>query len=259
MTGRIPILRLSALLCLFLWSSFPVSAQKLDSNNNAANLEDKRCVEENYRHKTDAELRQMSAEQLADEDTKEWIYHVKLMDKYGMFTINSYTEKIGVEIIPVLTKVAKGFASRPLSECQQERFFTVLAIASDVDQQVVRLRSLKEGREAIAAAADAIKKMQDTGLSDDTTHPYNKSHFGEYLLDSARSTNQFDDDIRALLNSEFHVTLSDNDFVKFINFLTLKYPTYPSWTPRIEMARDLRTNKKKYYDAYLEFQRTAIN
>jgi len=234
----------------------PLSGRaQLDSGNDAGNIEDLRCVEKNYRHKTDAELKEMSAEQLADESTKEWIYHASLMDKYGMFTINSYTEKIGVAIIPVLTKVAKSFTSRPLSDCLQQRFFTVFAIASDVDEQVVRLRSTQGGREAIAAALAAVKAMVDAGLADDSTHPYNKAHFGLYLLEHVRGVNEEDEAIRELLTSDFRVQFSDQEFAEFVEFLTANYPTYPGWTPRVNMARDLRPNKKKYYDAYLKFKK----
>jgi hypothetical protein len=234
-----------------------VDAQDLGLNDISPNSEDTRCVEENYRHKTVEELERMTPEQLINESTKEWDYHASLMDKYGMFTINSYTDKIGVEIIPVLTKVAKSFASRPLSECQQDRFFTAFATASDVDQQIVRLRSIKEGRVAIAAAAEALERMRDAGLGNDSTHPYNKSHFGEYILDSVRGTTDFDDQIRKLLASQFRIRLSDQQFVKFVNFLTSTYPTYPSLTPSVNMGRDLRPHKKRYYEAYLKYKRTA--
>ena len=199
----------------------------------------------------------MTAEQLIDESERHWNYHVGLMDKYGMFTLDSYTEKIGIEIIPVLIKLAGNFASRPLSRCQQERFFTAFAIAADVDDQKVRLRTAKDGQSAISAAADAIQKMKDAGLADHKAYPLNKYAFGLHLLDSVRGVNDHDGLIRKLLNEEFGVQLSDEEFTNFVQFLTSTYATYPSWTPRVRMSRDLRPNKKRYYDAYQQFRKTV--
>lgn len=251
--------RLPAFLCLLFLPFVSANAQELGPNDISPNTEDSRCVEKNYRHKTAGELERMTPEQLIDEDTKHWNYHVSLMDKYGMFTINSYTEKIGVEIIPVLNKLAREFGSRTLSRCQQERFFTAFALAVDVDNQLVRLRTIREGQAAISAAADAIQKMNEAGLADDVTHPYNKYHFGLYMLDSVRGINEYDEQIRGLLDSEFHVQLTDQEFARFVDFLMSTSPTYPSWTPRVNMSRDLRKNKEKYHDAYLQFEKNIVH
>jgi hypothetical protein len=257
MNGNFRTTRISLLLCLFLLPFASTSAQKLRTYDTPPDTEDSRCVEKNYRHKIAEELRRMVPEQLIDEKAKEWNYHASLMDNYGMFTLDSYLDKMGAEIIPVLSKLSQEFASRPLSACQQERFFTAFALAADVDQQVVRLRSIKEGRSAIAGATLAIEKMKGAGLGDDATHPYNKSHFGEYLLDSILGTTGFDDQIRELLFSQYRIRLSDRQFVKFVDYLTTTVPRYPSWTPRINMSRDLRLNKKRYYGAYLKFKRES--
>ncbi|MEO7673136.1 MAG: hypothetical protein ABIU09_03540 [Pyrinomonadaceae bacterium] len=196
----------------------------------------------------------MAPEHLIDESERHWNYHVRLMDKYGMFTLSSYRDRIGIAIVPVLTKLAGNFASRPQSTCQQQRFFTAFAIAADVDDQKVRLSTRKDGQAAISAAADAIRRMEDAGLAD---HPYSKYPFGMYLLDLVRGINDHDGLMRELLKAEFGVQMSDGEFVNFVKFLTSTYPTYPSWTPRVNMGRDLRPNKKKYYDAYLQFKDTV--
>jgi hypothetical protein len=176
-----------------------------------------------------------------------------------MFTIPLYTDpkRIGAAIVPVLAKVTREFASHPRSKCQEVRFFTALAMASDYDEQVVRLRSTEGGRVAISSALTALKAMVDAGLADDEKHPYNKAHFGLYLLESLRGINQEDQAIREVLASDYRVQLSDRDLAEFVDFLTTTYPTYPSWTPRVNMGRDLRPSKKKYYDAYLEFRKPA--
>ena len=257
MNGSNYITRSSLLFCLLFLTLAPVGAQELGPNDIDPKTEDTRCVEKNYRHKTARELARMTAEQLIDESERHWNYHVGLMDKYGMFTLDSYTERIGIEIIPVLIKLAGNFASRPLSRCQQERFFTAFAIAADVDDQKVRLRTAKDGQSAISAAADAIQKMKDAGLADHNAYPLNKYAFGLHLLDSVRGVNDHDGLIRKLLNEEFGVQLSDEEFTNFVQFLTSTDATYPSWTPRVKMSRDLRPNKKRYYDAYQQFRKTV--
>lgn len=254
MNGSNHIARFSVPFCLLFLTLVPVGAQELGPNDIDPKTEDTRCIEKNYRHKTARELARMTAEQLIDESVRHWNYHVALMDKYGMFTLDSYTEKIGTEIIPLLSKLAGNFASRPLSRCQQERFFTAFAIAVDVDDQKIRLRTAKGGESAISAAADAIQKMKDAGLADHNAHPLNKYAFGLHLLDSVRGVNEHDKLIRKLLNAEFGLQLSDEEFVNFVQFLTSTYATYPSWTPRVKMSRDLRPSKKRYYDAYQQFK-----
>ena len=249
-------IRFSVLFWLLILPLVSVGAQVLGPSDIDPNTEDTRCVEKNYRHKTARELNRMTPEELIDEDTRHWNYHVSLMDKYGMFTLNSYQEgkRIGVAIIPILTKLAMEFGSRPRSKCQEARFFTAFAIAADVDDQIVRLRTRKDGQAAISATADAIQRMEDTGLA--AVHP-NKYPFGLYVLDLVRGINDHDGLMRELLKVEFGLQLSDEEFANFVKFLTSTYPTYPSWTPRVNMSRDLRPNKKKYHDAYLQFKKNV--
>lgn len=257
MNGSNHITQFSVLFCLLFLPLVSVRAQVLGPNDIDPNTEDTRCVEKNYRHKTADELKRMTPEHLIDESERHWNYHVRLMDKYGMFTLHSYTNRIGIAIIPVLTKLAGNFASRPRSKCQEQRFFTAFAIAAGVDDQIVRLSTTKDGQSTISAAADAIQRMKDAGLADHNAHPYNKYPFGMYLLDLVRGINEHDKLMRELLEEEFGLQLSDEVFVNFVKFLTSTYPTYPSWTPRINMSRDLRPNKKKYHDAYLQFKKTT--
>jgi hypothetical protein len=252
-------MRFFVLFCLSFLPLVSVDAQELGPRDIDPKTEDIRCVEKNYRHKTVRELEQMSPEELIDESERHWNYHVGLMDKYGMFTLHSYTEKIGIEIIPVLTKLAGNFASRPQSKCQENRFFTAFAIAADVDNQIVRLRTIKEGQAAISKAAQAIQQMKNAGLADHVAKPYNKHPFGLYLLDKVRGINEHDELMREMLASEYGVRLLNNEFVSFVEFLTSIHPTYPSWTPRVNMSRDLRKNKKKYHEAYLRFKKSDRN
>lgn len=257
MNGCNQIARFFFVFCLIFLPLPFVTAQQLGPDDIDPDTEDTRCVEKNYRHKTARELSRMTPEQLIDENEREWNYHVALMDKYGMFTLGTYTERIGIAIIPTLTKLAANFAERPLSKCQQQRFFTAFAIAADVDNQIVRLSTRKDGQAAISAAADALERMERAGLADHNAHPYNKYPFGMYLLDKVRGVNEHDELLRELLEKEFGLRLADEEFVGFVKFLTSTYPTYPSWTPRVNMSRDLRPNKKKYHDAYLQFKKTV--
>ena len=248
--------RSSLLVCLLFLPLLSVGAQELGPKDIDPDTEDVRCIETNYRHKTAIELRRMTPEQLIDEKEREWNCHVGRMDKYSMFTLSSYTDKIGIAIIPVLTKLAGNFASRPRTRCQQQRFFTAFAIFADVDDQIVRLRTREDGRAAMSAAAEAIQRMEDVGLADHNKHPYNMHPFGLTLLGHVRGVNGHDELMRELLTKEFGVQMPDEEFVSFVRFLTSTYPTYPSWTPRVNMARNLRLNKNRYHDAYLQFKKT---
>lgn len=257
MTSRHQLTRSIISCCIAFLALTAANAQKLRPDDIDPRTEDVRCVEKNYHHKTAAELSRMTPERLIDESEKEWNYHVALMDTYGMFTLGTYTSKIGTAIIPVLVKLAGEFESRPFSICQQQRFFTALAIASDVDDQVVRLRTRKDGQAAISASADAIRKMKEAGLANNSTNPYNKYAFGEYMLAKLRWINSHDESMRELLKEEFGVEMSNQEFAGFVSFLTSTYPTYPAWTPRVNESRNLKLNKKKYHDAYLRFKKTV--
>ncbi len=234
----------------------PADAQAILANGIGPKIADSRCMEKDYRHKTASQLERMSAEELIDESERHWNYHGSLMDDYGMFILDSYKEKIGIKIIPVLAELAANFESQPHSNCQQQRFFTAFAIAADVDDQVVRLRSREDGRTAIAAVVAALRQMAEAGLA---KQPYSKYPFGLYLLESVLKTNDHDGLMRELLSDEYGVKLTDDEFIDFVMFLTKTYPSYPSWTPRIKSGRDLRGSKKKYHTAFLEYKRDARN
>ena len=250
-------MRIFALFILLTLCCFGTGAQELGPKDIDLNTEDVRCVEKNYTHKSASELRGMTPEQLIDEKSRHWNYHVSLMDRYGMFTLPEYTGKIGTAIIPVLTKLSNEFKSRPFSKCQESRFFTAFAIASDVDDQVIRLRTVKDGRAAILAAEAAIERMKYSGLANHDTHPYNKYPFGLRLLNQVTGYNQHDELMREILQKQYGIKLTDEEFISFVRFLTSTVATYPGWTPRINNGRDLRANKKKYHDAYLKFKKSV--
>jgi len=252
-------MRTFVILGLLYFSLVPVRAQGFGPKDIDPKTEDIRCVEKNYRHKTARELAKMTAEQLIDEKERDRNYHGSMLDKYGMFTLARYTDKIGIEIVPVLIKISNEFKSRPFSKCQESRFFSAFAIAGDVDDQVVRLRTVKDGRTAILAAEAALERMKLAGLADQNT--YSIYPFGLTLLNWVTGFNQHDESMREMLSAEYAIKLTDEEFIKFVKFLISTDPTYPSWTPRINSARDFRANKKKYYDAFLHFKQSggAVN
>ncbi len=174
MESRYHRTRISILAFLLLLPLAPLHSQELGPYDIDPKTEDTRCLEMNYRHKTALELERMTPEQLIDESEKHWNYHVGLMDQYGMFTLPSYTDKIGIAIIPVLADLAAEFRVRTRSKCQEQRFFTAFAIASDVDDQVIRLRTIKEAQAAILISADALKQMKNAGLADQIIDPKTK-------------------------------------------------------------------------------------
>jgi len=245
-------MRTLVILGLLCFSLVPGCAQELGPKDIDPKTEDLRCVEKNYRHKTARELAKMTAEQLIDEKEKDRNYHGSMLDEYGMFTLARYTDKIGIEIVPVLIKISYEFKSRPFSKCQESRFFSAFAIAGDVDDQVVRLRTVKDGRTAILAAEAALERMKLAGLADQNT--YNMYPFGLSLLNWVTGINQHDEMMREVLKSEYKIQLTEDEFINFVKFLTSTYATYPSWTPRINSGRDLQANKKKYHEAYLKFK-----
>lgn len=214
------------------------------------------CVEEDYRHKAEAELAVMTPAQRIDEEVKEQLYHMPDIDDYGVSSLNKYIRKDGVRVLPVLVEYMNAYDPKSASKCDRKRFYIAFARSSDLDNIVIRLRGTKEGLLTIEALERAIGRMREAGLDDPKYGYLSDFDFASLHLKELKGINIQDGKIRDTLRVRHNVEITDEKLVEFSNFLISLDPTYPSWSETGEYGPPmLLKESKKYYDAYLKFKK----
>lgn len=66
-----------------------------------------------------------------------------------------------------------------------------------------------------------------------------------------------DSSIRATLRKKYKIQLSDEEMIKFSNYLTSLDPAYPSGC-KLSYPELLCIDSKEYYEAYLRFKATQL-
>lgn len=226
------------------------------------------CVEENYRHKSEAELTAMTPAQRVDEDVKEQLYHMPNTEDYPVLTLGKYLRKDGVQVLPLLTEYMNAYDPKNSSKCEKTRFFVAFTRVSGLDNSVVRLRGIKEGQLAIDALGRAIERRREAVLDDPKLGPISDFDFVVFSLQELKGINMTDDSIRDTFWVRHKIEMSDSELLEFSNFLILRDPTYPAWSDTNLIKDHSRINEagnplkvfilkkpERYYEAYLEFKK----
>lgn len=212
------------------------------------------CQEENYKHKSEAEIAAMTLAHRINEELKEQLHHMPAGagDEY-LLLLSEYIRMDGVKVMPVLTEIANQHKPNTTSRCERLRFFVAVFTANDIDEGSIRLRGTKEGLSTIEALEGALQRMKEAGFDNEK---YEKDYY-YYLEDlkRLRGTSIRDSIIRDTLRVKHNIQMSDNELLEFSNFLTSLDPTYPGWS-KIESATPplVLKDSKKYYEAYLKFK-----
>ncbi len=217
------------------------------------------CTEENYRHKSEAEIAAMTPRQLIDEELKKEL-HIDSFDSYSALAdygwlINQFIRKAGIKVLPILTEHMNAYEPKSASRCEENRFFVAFKTAHDIDGVVIRLRGTNEGLATIEALDGALRRMKDTG-SDKPEHAQHKE-YKAYMehQERLRGGNLTDGIIRDTLRVKHNIQMSDEELLEFSNFLTGLDPTYPSWSEMGEYSAPMvLKDSKRYYEAYLKFK-----
>lgn len=213
------------------------------------------CVEENYKHKTEAEIAAMTPAQRINEEVKEQFYHMPAGagDPYPSL-LPEYIRKDGVKAMPVLTEMANQYNPNTTSRCERMRFFVAFLIANDIDEAVIRLRATKEGLSTIEALEGALRRMNEAGFDNEQQK---RRDYEPYMgnLKRLRGGSIKDGIIQDTLRLKHNIQMSEEELLEFSNFLTALDPTYPGWS-EIESATPplVMKDSKKYYEAYLKFK-----
>lgn len=216
------------------------------------------CVDENYRHKSEAELAAMSPRQLLDEDAKEQLYHAPVSDDlYSGDLLHKYIRKAGVNILPVLADFMNAYDPKNASKCKFTRFFVAIGNASGFDRGLMRLRGIRDGQLAIKALENAVVQMRAAGFDKDENPQKSDLDFALLNLRSQKGINERDWLIQNTLKLRHGVAIIDDELLEFSNFLIARDPAYPAWSDVKESGPPWVLKKsKRYYEAYLNFKAT---
>lgn len=221
-----------------------------------------------YKHRSEAEIAAMSPSQRVDEYFKEQRFHnVDSIDKYtagrdqgGM--INEYILKDGVKALPALADIANRYHPDVNDNYElADEFYIALQIAESIDSVVVRIRATEEGRFALKVFEEVLNRMKKAGFNDEKNkwkNDYSRELDTLRVL-QGKSLSLTDETIRETLKEKHKTQMSDEEMIKFSNYLTLLDPTYPSRCEFISGSPDTCKDSKEYYEAYLKFKAEMVH
>ncbi len=229
-----------------------------------------------YKHKSEDKLARMTPAQRVDEFVKEHTHHyydVWNDDNQGE-VIQKYIWRDGLKALPRIIEIMDEYDPTQYSGRRGNkamRFDAAQGILTDLDNHIVRLRASEEGKRAIDALGRAVERMRAAGYAvkkDGFDWNYTTLNIAVIDLNRAKGVNDMDDDIQGTFRFVYKVILPDAELLKFSNYLTARYPEYPSWSEG-QMVKDdaelspaglpvmnrMLKKPERYYEAYLEFKR----
>lgn len=212
-------------------------------------------AQKNYRHKSESEIARMTPDERIDEEIKERDHLTDSADNQHQL-IRKYRVLDGVKGSRRIIELMDSYEPRRL----RDRSFDAVILATDIDENSIRLRASAEGRLIIEAIERLAARMPALARED--------SHLATTLA-YIKGVNFTDEAIRDTLRMRYRINLTDAEILEFSNYLVKHHPTYPRWSTRY-MARD-NSNKNEagfpaqvlvmkspdgYRQAYEEFKRS---
>jgi hypothetical protein len=210
-----------------------------------------------YKHRSEAEIARMTPAQRIDEQISEGEHIFDGSDKQS-YLIQKYRRIDGLKGLPYLIQLIDGYDPK---RSRDTRFFDAMIMASDLDDNVVRLRASPEGRSVIEAIERLSTRMRVAGKTDSMV---------EMTLISAKAVNSADEAVRDTLWVKYRIKISDSELLEYSDYLVKRDPTYPGWSKQNFVKDYSRINEagnpsqvhimkkpKRYYHAYLAFKKLA--
>ncbi len=214
------------------------------------------CFDANYQHKSADEIGRMKTAEKLDELVREQLYHMPSIDNYGFEVIGRSLRKDGEAVLPELAQYLKAFDNNRASTCGEKRFLVVIITADDLDNHVFRIRGSKIGRLLIEELESQILKLEGTSSNDQEQVPITLVLHANNVLNGLKGINIVDRKIQDTLRVRGNITLNDEELSSFVGFLTLKYPSYPSWSEVGDFGPPPTfKDVQKYTEAFAEFKR----
>jgi hypothetical protein len=221
----------------------------------------------NYEHKSESEIARMTPEQRIDEQILEDDIHPlwNSRDDTQSEMIPKYRRLDGAKGLPHIARLIDSYHPK---RKRSDRSHAALMMASQIDERVVRLRASAGGREVIAA----IERLAVRSKDPDSTF----QSIAETTLKFVSGANMTDEAIQNSLWLQHRIKLSEQEMLRFTNFLISRDPTYPSWSEqKFERISDAKArevndlgvpvtqifvmkNPQRFYQPYLTFKQHRI-
>jgi len=211
-----------------------------------------------YKHKTEAELEKLSPAQRVEEMVKEQYYHYPINAGHDDDSIRlDHIREDGAKALPALTDIANQYDPTKPSDWEESRLDTAFLLADDIDNIVIRIRAINEGRALINALEGVLNRMKAAGYGS-KEHRWHRA----YLIYSddlktlqGKDYSRIDEYIRSSLSEKHKIQISDKELIRFSNYLTSLDPNYPSRCKiRFPPPPLLCKDSSEYYEAYLKFK-----
>ncbi len=228
-----------------------------------------------YKHKSEAEIAQMTPAQRVDEWVNEQVYHRYDVLDEQKYLIRKYITTDGLKALPRMIEIMDEYDPTKFREGKErrgERFDACWSMLGYIDDDAVRLRGSKEGRRAIDALERAIGRMRaaNYGQPDQQEwEQHGRFELAVMQLESAKGINSVDNAIKQTFRLEYKIVLSNAELLEFSNFLATHYPEYPGWSEKNNFQDMTQINEagfplwiytmkkpERFYKAYIEFKKT---
>lgn len=227
-----------------------------------------------YKHKSEAEIAQMTPAQRVDEWVNEYVYHrFDLHEQKDL--LRKYVILDGLKAMPRIIEIVNEYDPTRFREGKGrrgERFDACWQMLGYIDHDTVRLRGSEEGKQAISALEQSLSRMKAANYGQPDQHEWEQHgifDLVEMKIKDLRGINITDEGIQTTFRLEYKITLSNAELLEFVNFLTAQYPQYPSWSKRDFIKDYTQINEagnplqmyavkkpERYYEAYVEFKKT---
>lgn len=227
-----------------------------------------------YKHKSEAEIVQMTPAQRVDEWIKEYVYH-----RFDLHEQKDLLRKLvildGLKAVPRMIEITNEYDPTRFHEGKGrrgERFDACWQMLGYIDHDAVRLRGSEEGKQAMDALEQSLGRMKAANYGQPDQHEWaqhGRFDLVEMQIKNLRGINITDEGIQTTFRLGYKTILSDAELLEFSNFLTANYSQYPSWSKRDFIKDYTQINEagnplqlyavkkpERYYEAYLEFKKT---
>lgn len=227
-----------------------------------------------YKHKSEAEIAAMTPAQRVDEWVDEQVHHGGSLSDRQEDIIRKYVTIDGMKAMPRLIEIIDEYDPTKYREGKGkrgERYDACWLMLGYIDDYGVRLKSSDEGNRAIDALERSIERMRKAGYGQPDQHEWEQHgrfDLAVIQLEDAKGVNGKDKDISSTLRFVYKIILSDAELSEFSQFLTTRYPDYPSWS-KGNLTKDesqlsggypvqiiVLKMPERYQEVYLEFKKT---
>lgn len=230
------------------------------------------------KHKSETKIAKMTPDKRVDEFIDEHFHHRwDVLDDQGEL-ISKYILLDGTKALPrIIERINAYDPSRPNGnkETKYWKFEACWFLLNNMDVTAFRLRSSEEGRRAINALEKSVERMRAAGFAvDDIDDREKHSDNGIFIMvgndvRDLKGINSKDKSIQDAFRIIYKVKLSDSEVLNFSNYLTERYPDYPSWSKMKVVKDETQINSagyplqfhivekpERFYETYLEFKKT---